>query len=221
MKSQLLPEGFRDSLPDLAKEEFKVNSMFLELMNKNGYSLVRPPLLEFENSLFFLTKDTENLDSFRVLDPLSQKMMGIRSDITLQIARICCGSLSKNPRPLKLCYSGEILKVKNNSLNMSRQSIQIGSEIIGIEENSCENQVINLIIDILQKLKIKKFIINFTMPTLIESISKDFNLNKKDYEFVKEKFRNKNISGLDIISKKLEKVSSVLLSSIGNLSENE
>ena len=45
MKSQLLPEGFRDSLPDLAKEEFKVNSMFLELMNKNGYSLVRPPLL--------------------------------------------------------------------------------------------------------------------------------------------------------------------------------
>tara|TARA_B100000686_G_scaffold281400_1_gene303097 strand:+ start:1307 stop:2437 length:1131 start_codon:yes stop_codon:yes gene_type:complete len=220
VKSQLLPEGFRDSLPDLAKEEFKVNSMFLELMNKNGYSLVRPPLLEFENSLFFLTKDTENLDSFRVLDPLSQKMMGIRSDITLQIARICCGSLSKNPRPLKLCYSGEILKVKNNSLNMSRQSIQIGSEIIGIEENSCENQVINLIIDILQKLKIKKFIINFTMPTLIESISKDFNLNKKDYEFVKEKFRNKNISGLDIISKKLEKVSSVLLSSIGNLSEN-
>ena len=71
MKSQLLPEGFRDSLPDLAKEEFKVNSVFLELMNKNGYSLVRPPLLEFENSLFFLTKDTENLDSFRVLDPLS------------------------------------------------------------------------------------------------------------------------------------------------------
>ena len=91
----------------------------------------------------------------------------------------------------RLCYSGEILKVKNNSLNMSRQSIQIGSEIIGIEENSCENQVINLIIDILQKLKIKKFIINFTMPTLIESISKDFNLNKKDYEYYFLNYRNK------------------------------
>ena len=220
MKSQLLPEGFRDSLPDLAKKEHKINSIFLELMRKNGYSLVRPPLLEFENSLFFLTKNLENINSFRVLDPLSQKMMGLRSDITLQIARISCGSLLNKPRPLKLCYSGEILKVKNNSLNMSRQSIQIGSEIIGIEENSCENQVINLLIDILDQLKIKKFIISFAMPTLIKSMSKDFNLNKKDYEYVKEKFRNKNVIGLDEISKELEKVSSVLLSSVGDFRKN-
>ena len=65
MKSQLLPEGFRDSLPELAAKEYKINSIFIELMNKNGYSIVKPPLIEFESSLFFLTNENKNENSFR------------------------------------------------------------------------------------------------------------------------------------------------------------
>ena len=94
VKSQLLPEGFRDSLPDLAGKEFQISSAFLNLMKRNGYFFIKPPLLEFESSLFFLTNDKDNIDSFRLLDPISQKMMGIRPDITLQVARIACGSLA-------------------------------------------------------------------------------------------------------------------------------
>ena len=93
MKSQLLPEGFRDSLPDMAGKEYLISSSFLNLMKKNGYLLINPPLLEFERSLFFLTPEKDNIDSFRLLDPVSQKMMGIRPDITLQVARLACGSL--------------------------------------------------------------------------------------------------------------------------------
>ena len=102
-----------------------------------------------------------------------------------------------------MCYSGEILKAKNNGLNLSRQITQIGSEIIGIENNFCEKEVINLIIEALRILKIKKFFINFTMPTLIESLSKDFNLSRLDLDFVKERFKNKNHSGISEISKNL------------------
>ena len=159
MKSQLLPEGFRDSLPDLAGKEFQISSAFLNLMKRNGYFFIKPPLLEFESSLFFLTNDKDNIDSFRLLDPISQKMMGIRPDITLQVARIACGSLHKSPRPLRMCYSGEILKAKNNGLNLSRQITQIGSEIIGIENNFCEKELIDLIIETLKILKIKKFLL--------------------------------------------------------------
>ena len=93
VESQLLPEGFRDSLPGMAEKEYKVNSIFIEIMEMNGFSLVKPPLLEFEDSLFFLNNDREEINSFRLLDPISQKMMGLRSDITLQIARISCGTL--------------------------------------------------------------------------------------------------------------------------------
>ena len=220
MKSQLLPEGFRDSLPDMAGKEYLISSSFLNLMKKNGYLLIKPPLLEFERSLFFLTPEKDNIDSFRLLDPVSQKMMGIRPDITLQVARLACGSLDESPRPLRLCYSGEILKAYNNGLNLSRQITQIGSEIIGIGDNFCEKELIDLIIEILKKLKIKKFFINFTMPTLIQSLSKDFNLTRDELDFVKEKYQNKNHKGIEKISKNLEEISKELLSIVGLVEAN-
>jgi len=220
VKSQLLPEGFRDSLPELADKQYKINSLFIDFMQNNGYLLVNPPLLEFESSLFFLNKSEENVDSFRVLDPLSQKMMGLRSDITLQIGRISCGSLSKTLRPLRLCYSGEVMKVKNTSLDMSRQLTQIGAEIIGIKNSFCEYELIELIIEILKKLKIKKFIISFTMPTLLDAIAQDFKLSKSNYEFIKDRFKNKNFTGLNNISNGLENISSLLFSSVGDPNQN-
>ncbi len=220
MKNQLLPEGFRDSLPELATKEDKINSTFVQLMQKNGFLLVKPPLLEFESSLFFLLDDNEDANSFRVLDPISQKMMGIRSDITVQIARISCGSLVELPRPLKICYSGEVLRVKNNSLNLSRQATQIGLEIIGIKENQCEAEVISLMIESLKLLKIKKFFINFTMPTLILAIANDFKLSKPELEFVRDRFNNKNSEGLEKISKKLKIIADSLIDSVGDASTN-
>ena len=220
MKNQLLPEGFRDSLPELATKENKVNSTFIKLMQKNGFLLVKPPLLEFESSLFFLLEDNEDANSFRVLDPISQKMMGIRTDITVQIARISCGSLIELPRPLKVCYSGEVLRVNNNSLNLSRQATQIGSEIIGIEQNDCENEIISLMIESLKLLKIKKFFINFTMPTLISAIVKDFKLSKIDLEFVRDRFNNKNSDGLGKISEQLKTISKALMDSVGDATIN-
>ena len=204
MKNQLLPEGFRDSLPELAFKEDKVNSVFVKLMQINGFLLVKPPLLEFESSLFFLLNEKEESNSFRVLDPISQKMMGIRSDITLQIARISCGSLVELPRPLKICYSGDVLRVKNTSLNLSRQTTQLGAEIVGIGNNDCENEIISLMITSLKSLKIKIFFINFSMPTLIAALVKDFNLTKKDTDFIK-KFNNKDSSELEKISLKFKR----------------
>jgi len=220
VKNQLLPEGFRDSLPELATKENRINSIFIKLMQINGFLLVKPPLLEFESSLFFLLDDNEDANSFRVLDPISQKMMGIRSDITVQIARISCGSLVELPRPLKVCYSGEVLRVNNNNLNLSRQSTQIGSEIIGIEQNDCENEIITLMIESLNCLRIKNFFINFTMPTLISAIVNDFKLSKTDLEFVRDRFNNKNSDGLEKISKRLKIISDALIDSVGDAKVN-
>ena len=220
VESQLLPEGFRDSLPGMAEKEYKVNSIFIEIMEMNGFSLVKPPLLEFEDSLFFLNNDREEINSFRLLDPISQKMMGLRSDITLQIARISCGTLKREIRPLRLIYSGEVLRIKNNSLNMSRQATQIGAEIIGVKNFSCENELTKLIIDILVKLKIKNFFISFSIPTLVSALEKDFNLDKKQLKLLIENFKNKNLTDLDKISDKLMNVSSMLLSSVGEAGIN-
>jgi len=219
VKNQLLPEGFRDSLPELALKEDKINSIFIQLMQKNGFVLVKPPLLEFESTLFFLLNNNEESDSFRVLDPISQKMMGLRTDITVQIARISSGSLIDLPRPLKICYCGDILKVNNTNLNLSRQAIQIGSEIIGTKNNNCESEIIGLISETLKSLKIKNFFFNFTMPTLISSIEKDFSLSNTQLNLIKQKFKNKNPTDLEKISNKLKEISDNLIDSVGSARE--
>ncbi len=220
MKSNLLPEGFRDSLPDLARKEFLVISMFVDLMNRNGYELVKPPLFEFEKSLFLLSKNKRNTNSFRVLDPISQKMMGLRSDITSQIARIASSSFEKKDRPLRLSYFGEILKVKNSQLNISRQFTQLGAELIGINNTFYEVEILKIIIMILKNLDIKDYSIVFSMPSLFFSVCEDFKLDDKNTLFLKDKYENKNLVGIEKISDKLLKVSNILMNTIGEFEEN-
>ena len=220
MKNQLLPEGFRDSLPDLALEEYRINDCFLKITKKSGFSYVNPPLIEFESSLFFLSKEKQKSECFRVLDPLSQKIMAIRSDITSQIARISCGSLFHSKRPLKLCYSGEVLKVKNNNLSMSRQSRQIGAEIIGIKTDLILVDVIKLIVKILDKLNFKNFILNFSMPNLIKAFVEDFQLNTDEYEKLVNSFKNKNLDLIKLLPPEVFEISNFFISTIGNIDTN-
>ena len=220
MKSNLLPEGFRDSLPELAKKEFFLASVFIDLMNKNGYELVKPPLFEFEKSLFLLSKNQRNTNSFRVLDPISQKMMGLRSDITSQIARIASSSFEKKNRPLRLSYFGEILKVKNSQLNISRQFTQVGAELIGINNNLYEIEILNIILMALEIYKIKGYSIVFSMPSLFYAVCKDFKLDEKSTLFLKEKYENKNVVGIEKISSQLLEVSSILMNSLGEFKDN-
>lgn len=220
MKNQLLPEGFRDSLPDLALEEYRINDCFLKITKKSGFSYVNPPLIEFESSLFFLSKEKQKSQCFRVLDPLSQKIMAIRSDITSQIARISCGSLFHSKRPLRLCYSGDVLKVKNNNLSMSRQSRQIGAEVIGIKKDIILVDVIKLIVKVLDKLNFKDFILNFSMPNLIKAFVQDFQLDINDCEKLINSFKNKNLDLIKSLPPEIFEISSFLISTIGDIDTN-
>ena len=156
-------------------------------------------------------------DSFRVLDPISQKIMGIRSDITSQIARISCGALKDQKRPLKLCYFGQILKVKNSNINISREFTQIGGELIGVTNTECEIDMLKLISEILTLFEFSKFTITLSMPSLVKSISNDFNLNTQQSFFLEKNLQNKNLRELKKISDDVLQVSEKLLKSIGSL----
>jgi len=111
------------------------------------------------------------------------------------------------------------LKVKNNNINLSRQFTQIGAEIIGVDKTFCLSEIISLITEFLNNLKIKKIIINFSMPNLINLISKDFNLKKSDNEILMNCYKNKNLSALKDISNDLFEMSEYLLQCIGNIDE--
>lgn len=217
MENQLLPEGFKDSLPETAYKEFKISTEFIKIMKKKNYMLVRPTLLEFEKSMFFLTKGSMEKNSFRVLDPLSQKVMAIRSDITTQIARISCGALKFQARPLRVMYFGDILRVNNSQLKTARHSTQLGGEIIGVKNEENEIELIRIISEILKKFKINNYKISLSMPTILKSVSLDFNLNKEQELYLKNCYDNKNLMDLKNISTEIHDISSKLLNRIGPL----
>src|SRR4051812_27520640 len=108
----LLPEGLRDVLPPDAGFEAEVVDRLKKSFAANGYALVKPPLVEFEETLLSGVGTALAPRIFRMLDPASHRTLGVRADITTQIARIATTRLSSAPRPLRLMYAGQVLRVK-------------------------------------------------------------------------------------------------------------
>ena len=111
-------------------------------------------------------------------------------------------------------------KGKNNDLTMSRQSRQIGAEIIGIKKNTILTEIIFLIVRTLEKLNFKDFILNFSMPNLIKAITEDFQLSKGDCTKLIKSYKNKNLDFIKSFPNEIIEISSFFLSSIGSVDKN-
>src|SRR5690606_15769726 len=97
----------------------------------HGYERVKPPLIEFEEGLLAGPGAALAAGTFRLMDPVSQRMMGVRADMTLQVARIAATRLKNQARPLRLSYAGQVLRVSGTQLRPERQFGQAGIELIG------------------------------------------------------------------------------------------
>ena len=127
----LLPAGLADVLPPHAETEARAIEAMAESFAAHGFQRVKPPLLEFEEGLLSGSGAATAEQTFRLMDPVSQRMMGLRADITPQVARIAATRLGAAPRPLRLSYSGQVLRVRGSQLQPARQFAQAGIELIG------------------------------------------------------------------------------------------
>ena len=127
----LLPTGLRDLLPPEAGAEAALAEALLAHFGAHGYERVKPPLVEFEDSMLSGAGAGLADQTFRLMDPASHRMMAVRSDLTPQIARIAASRLARSPRPLRLSYAGEILRVRGGELRPERQFRQVGFELVG------------------------------------------------------------------------------------------
>jgi ATP phosphoribosyltransferase regulatory subunit len=162
----LLPAGLRDILPPFAAHEAEIVSRLMGVFAAHGYDRVKPPLLEFETS-FFDQAGPALSQTFRVMDPLTQRMMAVRSDITPQVARIAATRLAREPRPLRLAYAGQVLRIQGTQLRAERQFGQVGFELIGATEASAEAEIVTLCADALQLVGLKGISVDLTMATLV------------------------------------------------------
>ena len=130
MRNWLLPENFEDILPPQAQRIDRMRAQLLELFRVHGYQLVIPPMLEYLESLLTGTGHDLDLRTFKLVDQISGRMMGVRADITPQVARIDAHLLNRKG-VTRLCYAGSVLLTRARGLDSTREPLQIGAEIYG------------------------------------------------------------------------------------------
>ena len=175
----LLPSGLRDQLPPHAAHEASVIEGIIKTCELSGYERVKPPLIEYEDTLFS-GPGKEMIDStFRLMDPVSQKMLGLRSDLTIQVARIASSRLGHTHHPLRLCYTGEVLRVMPDDLNPERELVQVGAELIGEDNPRADMEIIYLAYDALSNAGVKSITIDITTPALIPKLVEEMGIGSE------------------------------------------
>ncbi|ATQ76078.1 ATP phosphoribosyltransferase regulatory subunit [Massilia violaceinigra] len=130
MPNWLLPENIADVLPSEARKTEELRRLMLDNFRSYGYELVMPPLLEYVESLLTGAGQDTELRSFKLVDPMSGRMLGLRADMTTQVARIDAHLLNRDS-VTRLCYAGSVLHTRPSGLHATREPLQIGAEIYG------------------------------------------------------------------------------------------
>jgi ATP phosphoribosyltransferase regulatory subunit len=139
--------GLADLLPPDAAREARAIDLAIERFAAFGYERVKPPLVEFEESLLGGPGAALGPQTFRLMDPVSQRMMGVRPDMTVQVARIAVTRLKHEPRPLRLSYGGNVIRVRGSALKPERQFAQVGTELIGVDSAEADAEAVLLAVD--------------------------------------------------------------------------
>ena len=172
----LLPGGLYDLLPPEAEIEAAVTAQLMGVLGAYGYERVKPPLVEFEETLLSEAGASMASDTFRMMDPISHRMIGVRADMTPQVARIAATRLLNKPRPLRLSYAGQVLRVKGAEMRPERQIGQAGAELIGASGPAADVEVIAVAGEALAALGVPHLSVDLTLPTLVPAIAEAYGI---------------------------------------------
>jgi ATP phosphoribosyltransferase regulatory subunit len=169
----LLPAGLRDALAPEAEQEAEIVWRILETFAGYGYRRVKPPLVEFEESLLASSQAALAPQTFRLMDPDSRRMMALRADMTPQVARIAATRLKGEGRPLRLSYAGQVLRVKGDTLRPERQFGQVGAELIGADEPQADSEIVVMAVRALAKVGAANVSVDLALPYLVPAVLAD------------------------------------------------
>jgi ATP phosphoribosyltransferase regulatory subunit len=171
MTNGLLPEGLRDRLPPEAEAAASILRAVLDCVAAHGYGRVAPPLAEFEEELAGRLKSARAQDLLRFVDPVSQRTLALRPDITAQIGRIATTRMAADARPLRLCYGGPVLKLRATQLRPERELTQAGAELVGSDSVAAAIEVIAVAIEALASTGVKNITLDLTLPDLVDELA--------------------------------------------------
>ena len=219
-KKNLLPIGFRDILTNEAELQFEYGQKLVKNFNSWGYSFIEPPIIEFEKTLADIKNKFLNKKTLSFLDPLTKDKISLRPDITTQLARIAEDRLFGLPKPLRLCYFGDVFRADKPKLSSDRQFKQAGIEIIDSKSLLADIEVINLSLDSLKKINFKKISLDINIPIILEKIFDDFKITSIKRNDLRKLVANKNIKEIYNYNSKLFDILKAIIDSSGPLKKN-
>ena len=164
------PDGIEDLLPEQARKLEFYRRQLLDGFESAGYELVLPPIAEFTDSLLTGTAHNLATDTSRFTDHESGKMMGVRADMTPQVARMITHPIFKNQDTARLCYVGEVLKSKNNKAKGSRSPIQIGAELFGHAGVESDIEVVSLMLNSLNSIGLNNLTLSLGQVAIVAEL---------------------------------------------------
>ena len=192
-----LPDGVEEVLPAQAACVERLRRQLLDLYRSWGYQLVIPPLMEFTESLLIGMSPDIDLLTFRMTDQVSGRTLGVRADITPQVARIDAHSLAEEGIS-RLCYAGSTLHTRPKTLMASRTPIQLGAELYGDESLAADVEIIHLMLETLQVAGLDKLSLDLGHVGVYEAIIANAGLNEEQECTVFDALQRKSVPDLEI-----------------------
>jgi ATP phosphoribosyltransferase regulatory subunit len=173
----LLPDGIDEVLPPDALALEKLRQQLLALYHGWGYDLVMPAMIEFTDSLLTGTAHSLDRKTFTLVDQMTGKLMGLRSDMTPQVARIDAHQLASSGIS-RLCYCGHLVHARTDGLNPSRSPLQIGAEIFGNDSIEADIEVVSLMLETLHGAGLQNVSLDLGHVGIFRSLFKQSGLDK-------------------------------------------
>ena len=174
----LLPEGIEEVLPKEAKRLEQLRRTLLDTYESWGYDLVIPPFIEYLESLLTGTGNDLDLQTFKLTDQLTGRLMGIRADMTPQVARIDAHQLNQDT-PTRLCYIGTVLHTRTDGFAGSRSPLQVGAELYGHAGIESDVEVISLMLETLSLSGVETPFIDLGHVGIYRELVKQAGLNEE------------------------------------------
>lgn len=191
MNRWLLPEDIADVLPAEARKVESLRRSILDLYQSYGYELVAPPILEFLDSLLTGTGSDLNLQTFKLVDQLSGRTLGLRADITPQVARIDAHLLNR-AGVTRLCYAGSVAHARTPVGSSAREQLQLGAEIYGCATWEADFEAISLLLKTLELAGLSKVYLDLSHAGILMGLLDGQTLDKESIEELYDLLQSKD-----------------------------
>jgi ATP phosphoribosyltransferase regulatory subunit len=214
----ILPQGIEEVLPEQAAKFEAMRRLLLDLYASWGYELVMPPTIDFIESLLTGTGHDLDLQTFKLVDQLSGRTLGIRADMTPQVARMDAHQLQRDV-PTRLCYIGTVLRTRPESIGDSRSPLQVGAELYGHAGVESEVEIIGLMLQTFSALEIENIYLDLGNVDIYRGLAKQAGLSEEVESQLFEMLQRKAVTEINTLLNTLNIDNSVkaMLSGLASL----